>query len=584
MKAKSGTPQGQTSQRGSRMSRDRWWHSKAQMRRRLAPLHQALRVAIPELAGSAPLSSDVMSEAFSRAMRADSVQVAKEAYLDANLLKRYLGSDLSDPVLRLEKAVAGLLDSEVRCRFTNQVFAGGLDFSNAHIPLHLLPVLKRARAIVGRILGRFDWEEFPRACGFTSGATTELPRKGAAIHEKWARAAQITTRAKPYADAFIAWAGIDGLSREFILEERNSVFTVPKNFEVDRLACRPVTWNGFLQKGVGKMIRRRVSRFEGLLQPDAQDYHRVLAKIGSATGLLCTRDLVGASDSIALGLVEVLLPDDWCKVLFDLRESEGVLPDGSFIRWEKISSMGNGFTFELETLLFYALVRASCSKASLVSVYGDDIICPTRHAQTVDEVLSFCGFEVNRRKSFNTGAFRESCGGHYFGGVDIKPFYLQQLPLTLGGVINLHNDIIRWHVGTPPAGSRWFDTWRACRQIVPRSFWGPPGMGGCLWSEWDSAAPTYVPRYQAFCVDAVAREVESTMQLGGVQPSGSFDGVVLSSGHFGAYLQKLWLRDPDPWESSTTSEFQITGTRERQTKLYVDRAQWGRFTAETLCT
>lgn len=553
----------------------------AQLRSRLAPLHRALRAAIPELDGRAPLSSSSMDEAFHRAISSVTVSEAKQHYLDANLMKRYVGADLSDASSRVNNAVDALLDSEVRCRYTNQVFAGGLDLSNAHIPLHLLPVLKRARRIVGGILGRFDMDAFPRACGFTPGATTEFPRRGAALHHKWARAAHVTLRAVPYAEAFIAWANLPGFGRDLIIDQRNSVFTVPKNFERDRTACRPVSWNGFLQKGVGTMIRRRAARVEGLLQPDAQHYHRVLAKVGSATGLLSTRDLKGASDSIALAVVECLVPPDWCKVLFDLREPEGVLPDGRVVCWEKISSMGNGFTFELETILFYALVRACCRKESLVSVYGDDIIFPTRHVELVDEVLSFCGFEINREKSFSQGLFRESCGGHYFGGEDVKPFYLQDMPRTLGDVINLHNDIVRWHVGYPRPDTRWFQTWRTCRQIVPRSFWGPSGVEGTLWCEWDEARPTYVPEYQAFRVASTTLAIESTEDLSGpldpdVEQSASFV--------FGAYLQKLWMKDPEPWQSSETSKFRTTGAIEKSAWLYVDRVQWNRLTAETLCT
>lgn len=553
----------------------------AQLRRRLTPLHRALRAAIPELDGRSPLSSSVMDEAFKLAISAGTAPEAKKHYLDANLMKRYIGTDLSDASSRVDNAVAALLDSEVRCRYTNQVFAGGLDVSNAHIPLHLLPVLRRARRIVGRILGKFNWNAFPRACDFTPGATTEFPRRGAALHNKWAKAAHVSLRAAPYAEAFLAWANIDGLSREFILDECNSVFTVPKNFERDRTACRPVSWNGFLQKGIGTMIRRQAARVEGLLLPDAQDYHRVLAKIGSATGLLSTRDLRGASDSVALLFAECMLPEDWWRVVYDLREDYGILPGDVVVRWEKISSMGNGFTFELETVLFYALVRACCRKESLVSVYGDDIIFPTRHVELVDEVLSFCGFEVNREKSFSEGQFRESCGGHYFGGVDVKPFYLQDLPRTLGDVINLHNDIVRWHVGYPRDGGRWFNTWRTCRQIVPRSFWGPPGMDGCLWSEWDEARPTYVPEYQAFRVAGTTLEEIDTVDLGG--PSDS-DVSPSDASVFGAYLQKLWMKDFEPWQSGTTSAYRVTGKRERTTWLYVDRAQWKRLTAETLCT
>lgn len=552
----------------------------ARLRNQLVPLHQALRNAIPALSGAEPLSSSVMDEHFRVAMSASNPQDAKTAYLEANILKRYQGTDLSNPETRLNNALEALLDSEVKCRMSNIVFAGGLDRSNAHIPLHILPILLRARRIMGEILGPFRIEALPNACNFSSGASTEFPKKRAALHHKWARAAHVTRRAMPYADAFLRWSNLPGIDRELILENRNSVFTVPKNFERDRTACRPVTWNSFLQKGVGQMIKRRLQASEGLLLPDAQDYHRVLAKIGSATGLLATRDLKGASDSISLGLAECLTPPDWLRVLFDTREESGTLPSGELIHWEKVSSMGNGYTFEYETALFYALTRACCSKESLVSVYGDDILLPSRYSEQLDEILSFCGFEVNREKSFSTGSFRESCGGHYFGGVDVKPFYIQHMPKTLGDVINLHNDVVRWCGGKPSPDSRWFETWRACRQIVPRSYWGPCSLQGTLWCEWDEARPRYRPEYQAFAVAATTREIKTTTDLSGRVDN---DGNIVESACLGAYFSKLWMDNPDPYGSSVTSHYRETGDVEGTTWLYVDRIQWTRLTAEMLC-
>jgi len=72
--------------------------------------------------------------------------------------------------------------------------------------------------------------------------------------------------------------------------------------------------------------------------------------------------------------------------------------------------MGNGFTFPLETLIFWALTRAVCGSTATVSAYGDDIICPSDRAEDVIAVLTEVGFSVNLEKSFWNGPFRESCG------------------------------------------------------------------------------------------------------------------------------------------------------------------------------
>jgi hypothetical protein len=99
--------------------------------------------------------------------------------------------------------------------------------------------------------------------------------------------------------------------------------------------------------------------------------------------------------------------------------------------------MGNGFTFELESLIFFAIASCSCD-AGIVSVYGDDIIVPSQYATDVMKNLEMCGFSLNWDKSFIDGPFRESCGGDYFEGFDIRPVYVTGL-LSIKELYRLHN-------------------------------------------------------------------------------------------------------------------------------------------------
>lgn len=537
----------------------------------LKQLHKELGLVFPDLLNVSALSSQKMDGEFQNALASTTSGDFKDHYLEANVLKRFQSTKSDDMKAREDAAVRILLESEVRCAVSNEQLYGVLSEDRAWVPTHVRSRLLRAKKILHGLLGDFDWEELPRACNFSPGATTEFSRKTSAIHNKWALSTQITPKALPYLWAFQGWAGLDLLpdyDRNQVLCLYNEVFTVPKNFERDRTACKPVTWNAFFQKGVGKMVKRRLQRKKQLLLPDAQVYHQVLARIGSATGAISTLDLKGASDGICLALVSELFPASWVKVLFDLREEYGKLPDGTIVQWEKLSTMGNGFTFEVETALFYALAAACCSDGSLVSVYGDDIIVPTRYADEVIELMLYCGFEMNREKTFTTGSFRESCGGHYYAGVDVKPFYITELPSDMNDVINLHNDIMRWVGGYPREGSRFFNVWRRCRSLVPRSAWGPPGKQGCLWAEWDDCRPEYCPNLKAFKVKGVAWEM--------VQHD-------ISNG-IGGYLQKLWERDHEPTDASEHSSYRETGERIKGCWLIVDRAQWKRVTAETLCT
>lgn len=158
-----------------------------------------------------------------------------------------------------------------------------------------------------------------------------------------------------------------------------------------------------------------------------QGRNQNLAREGSLTGALATLDLISASDTVATGLVEHLLPLPWYEMLAYGRTSWCKLPSGRIIRLQQFSSMGNGFTFPLQTLIFWALV-CTCVKArdrKLVSVYGDDIICPVYAVPRVRELLHAAGFWINESKSYSAGRFRESCGADWLDGINVRPFYVK---------------------------------------------------------------------------------------------------------------------------------------------------------------
>jgi hypothetical protein len=253
------------------------------------------------------------------------------------------------------------------------------------------------------------------------------------------------------------------------------LFTVPKKTDIDRCACKEPDLNMFLQKGVGRLIRSRLKRF-GINLND-QSINRKLAHVGSLTGSLATIDLSSASDTITVEAVRALLPQEWFEYLDDIR-SHFVEIDGVNHRTEMFSSMGNGFTFELESLLFYALVRTVTyfeGIPGVVSVYGDDLILPSQAYEMTSWVLSEFGFSVNASKSFADGPFRESCGGHYHFGNDVTPFYLKWKAKHLTDVIRVANQLRFWANADPirkyslPAI---YNLWHSLAQYVPKELWG----------------------------------------------------------------------------------------------------------------
>ena len=202
----------------------------------------------------------------------------------------------------------------------------------------------------------------------------------------------------------------------------NIFFTVPKNAETDRGACKEPDWNMFFQKGIGDYIRARLKRVGCDL--DDQTLNQRLARAGSIDGSLATIDLSAASDSNSISLVERIVPFELYRVMDDLRSPVTMLPSGEYYTPNMFSSMGNGFTFELESLLFLSLTRAVTSLFRIpgrISVYGDDIIAPTKCIPVLLDLLGYCGHRPNTDKTFHTGFFRESCGKHYFHGNDVTP-------------------------------------------------------------------------------------------------------------------------------------------------------------------
>jgi len=223
-------------------------------------------------------------------------------------------------------------------------------------------------------------------------------------------------------------------SGELSFVRGNRFATVPKTALIDRCIASEPSINGFYQLALGRVLRDKLRRV-GWDLDSAQDIHRQVAEKSSVSLEFATLDLSNASDTVSKELVRLLLPRDWYDQLNDLR-SPATLIDGKWVVLEKFSSMGNGYTFELETIIFAAITCAVSRMAGYkgdlgkdVFVFGDDIICKDGVVEDVTAVLAFFGFSLNKEKSFcGKLPFRESCGGDYFSGIAVRPFYLKELP------------------------------------------------------------------------------------------------------------------------------------------------------------
>jgi hypothetical protein len=349
------------------------------------------------------------------------------------------------------------LASERQCASTNERFRSLESGGNCYPP-DVASVLFYAQRKISEILGpvpRLDTLNY----SFGPGANTSVKADRASQRHKLSASLECSTNFAPYVRSFLMefpiWAA--GHSNHGVVTSVSSMdmapipvkvstgklMFVPKDARSHRSIVVEPLLNSLYQKGIGSYLKARLRKF-GVDLSD-QTRNRSLAKRGSEDGTLCTVDLSSASDTIARELVWNLLPYDWACAL-DIGRTPYVSYRGRDLLLEKFSSMGNAFTFELESLIFYGITVGVCKHLSLttkdVSVFGDDIICPVGAYGTLSKALEYCGFSINEEKSFSAGPFRESCGADYLRGMNVRPFYLRK-QVSDRTLFTMHNFFVR---------------------------------------------------------------------------------------------------------------------------------------------
>lgn len=390
------------------------------------------------------------------------------------------GDLVLDGIDRTQVAVDKFLSAEALCQETNHIFkswsSGNFQFSP-----RVDSVLYRAQRKIANLLGDVPSLEELRLA-FGPGATTQVKKREASprrkLGERFACSEELLGTVSSVLEECQGWlpeTDADSAQVDVVIHHGRLEF-VPKNAKTDRAIVVEPMLNSMCQLGIGDFIARRL-RTVGIDIRD-QSRNQRLAQEGSLTGALATLDLSSASDTIAIELVAHLLPYDWFDFLSRFRTGT-IKHEGTRYKLHKFSSMGNGFTFPLETLIFWAL-SSSCvpkERQAEVSVYGDDIIVPTESYALTCEVLRACGFIPNPSKSFGDGPFRESCGKDYLSGVDIRPCYIKG-SLSGENVFVLHNYYVRTWQPEPAS--------LLLRFIDPSlQLWGPDGYGdGHLIGDW----------------------------------------------------------------------------------------------------
>lgn len=372
--------------------------------------------------------------------------------------------------LRRDSAIAKFLEGEESCRRANQEIGRSVRLD----PQALALMQQFCASVLGSVLP--EQTKLTRTARHGPGSTTSTTRRnttafdknvewpyhctaGASSHAselirsdpRWLGALEASYRDKyripPW--AILNWDHFWSSVIEIV--PGNRITTVPKGRSIDRPIAIEPTLNLMLQLGVDGYVRKRLKRWG--IDLDCQTKNQRLARIGSLSDDYMspvTIDLASASDTISLRVCKLLLPREWYRYLCDIRSPRGVLPDGSMIRYRKISSMGNGTTFALESLIFASIAFAACKlklgcwPRDLVGVFGDDLIVPKTCANTLVHLLETCGFSLNRDKSFLAGPSRESCGSDWTCGVPMRGVFLKDTPRTVPELYRDRNRLYRW--------------------------------------------------------------------------------------------------------------------------------------------
>lgn len=405
-------------------------------------------------------------------------------YCAAELLRKYPAFPVE--IDRKKAARQTFWEAEKQCYRTNQFLSRFIHGTSVPDMDPLAEFLRRVRKRVGGMIGSGPGS-FTREGGFGPGATYGNRGKLVLIPDKLEGRPQATRDAWDYLPVKVDYLNSRFWDIHKDIPEQvtgNRFTTVPKTSKTDRGICIEPVINLFYQKGLGAVMRRRLKK-SGLDIQHGQPRNGVLATFGSETGQYATIDLSAASDTVCTALVRLCVPRRWFESLYALRSARTEI-DGKVVLLEKFSSMGNGYTFELETCLFAAIaaeVMVLCGVEPRfghnVLVYGDDIVVPSKVYGLLTKTLSSLGFIPNPKKSFNSGYFRESCGTDAFGGQVVRPFRIDSeddgLQFWLSSANRLKVMFKSLDLWSPKA----LKAWRYCVSQVPtrHRLFGPERLG-----------------------------------------------------------------------------------------------------------
>ena len=221
-------------------------------------------------------------------------------------------------------------------------------------------------------------------------------------------------------------------------EMPSRVISVPKTQKAPRIIAIEPSTVQYVQQGILESLTRATNSdlIGEFISSEDQTPNQRLAQQGSV-GHLATLDLSEASDRVSLLHVKSITSGNplFQRAILACRSTHAAVPRHGIIPLSKFASMGSALCFPLEAMVFLSIIFLAIERergyhltnrheiqrfVGQVRVYGDDIIVPVDIVHTVIDLLEHFGARVNRRKSFWTGRFRESCGKDYYEGHDVS--------------------------------------------------------------------------------------------------------------------------------------------------------------------
>jgi hypothetical protein len=302
-------------------------------------------------------------------------------------------------------------------------------------------VLQEARKIVKSILGDYDPNWTFEAVKFGKKSSIGCPLSLAYIDHKLTNVRAFTSSSEcitwfkeylktdPLLSEILKTLLKKTTAKELIHDYLNLV-EVPKSWEIDR-GITPLTLIALAYSyGVGDQIVEKLAYSAiGINIKKQQHRHRRLIGCYSLTRSHATMDLSAASDSLISELLNAIFPRKW-YVAIRKTFIRQIRIGGRQCYTASVLPMGNGLTFPVETLVFYSLIKAIGNLANIrgkrlvYSVYGDDLIYPSKLHKYVSSIFPELGLKINKDKTYVNAHFRESCGADYYYGADVRPAFL----------------------------------------------------------------------------------------------------------------------------------------------------------------